>query len=259
MDMMGGLAAAASPFPMEAELAEGRRVADFARKELRLANALNSVDDFKRIVERGDGEGKGKRDEAEKLLKQLASGQMAAPAMYGRPVFSNQDRVFTDLVSYAPGMTTNQDRRAGGGGSGSVAQRSRHPRQDRLASPQVNRNGPHRRLASAPNSATTPSCSTSLGRYAYERTLPSGLREQAVCDGQTLWHLYPELGIGAKRTVSRFHRAFLTDLVPWLVLPAEDLARGADLKKLGENIIAVVPRARKKPAIWMASGCLITA
>ena len=45
------------------------------------------------------------------------------------------------------------------------------------------------------------------GRHVCERTLPLGLRERAICDGQNLWHLYPELAIGARRTVSRFHRA----------------------------------------------------
>ena len=37
------------------------------------------------------------------------------------------------------------------------------------------------------------------GRYAYERTLPLGLKERVVCDGKTLLHLYPDLGIGARR------------------------------------------------------------
>ena len=36
------------------------------------------------------------------------------------------------------------------------------------------------------------------GRYRYERTLFAGLREQVICDGLTLWHLYPDLGIGAE-------------------------------------------------------------
>ena len=47
------------------------------------------------------------------------------------------------------------------------------------------------------------------GRYRYERTTSAGLREQVVCDGTSLWHIYPELGIGARRTLSRFHRRSL--------------------------------------------------
>src|SRR5206468_8740832 len=79
------------------------------------------------------------------------------------------------------------------------------------------------------------------GRYAYERTLPLGLREQVVCDGTTLLHLYPDLGLGARRTVSRFHRAGLSGLLPWLPPPAEDMARGADLVLVDAHTVAVVP------------------
>ena len=79
------------------------------------------------------------------------------------------------------------------------------------------------------------------GRYTYERTLPLGLKERVVCDGKTLLHLYPDLGIGARRTVSRFHRSEFAGLIPWVVPPAEDLARGADLKVVGERTVALIP------------------
>src|SRR5207249_6785722 len=57
------------------------------------------------------------------------------------------------------------------------------------------------------------------GQYVYERVVWEGLRERVVCDGKNLWHLYPELGIGAQRTVSRFHRARFNGLVPWALPP----------------------------------------
>ena len=38
------------------------------------------------------------------------------------------------------------------------------------------------------------------GRYAYERTLSLGLHERVVCDGKTSTHLYPQLGLAARRT-----------------------------------------------------------
>ena len=60
------------------------------------------------------------------------------------------------------------------------------------------------------------------GRYRYQRTTAYGLREQVLCDGTSLWHLYPELGVGARRTLSRFHRAAFTQLVPWALPPVED-------------------------------------
>ena len=34
------------------------------------------------------------------------------------------------------------------------------------------------------------------GRFRFERTTGTGLREQVICDGANLWHLYPDLGIG---------------------------------------------------------------
>ena len=60
------------------------------------------------------------------------------------------------------------------------------------------------------------------GRYNYERTLPLGLKERVICDGQHLLHLYAELGIGARRALTRFHAAEFTRLLPWLVPAARD-------------------------------------
>src|SRR5205807_9047736 len=79
------------------------------------------------------------------------------------------------------------------------------------------------------------------GRFAYERTLAFGLRERVVCDGKTLTHLYPQLALAAQRAASRFHRADLAALVPWYLPPADELARGADLKLAGERTVAIVP------------------
>jgi hypothetical protein len=79
------------------------------------------------------------------------------------------------------------------------------------------------------------------GRYRCERVLPLGLREIIVCDGKTLWHLYPDIGLGARRTVSRFHRADFSSLVPAALPPVEELAHGADVEAVGEDTVAVVP------------------
>src|SRR5262249_8519556 len=79
------------------------------------------------------------------------------------------------------------------------------------------------------------------GSYAAERTLPPGIRERIECDGKTILHLYPDLGIGARRTVSRFHRLDFARSMPWFVPAPEDLARGADLQALDEHTVAVVP------------------
>jgi hypothetical protein len=95
------------------------------------------------------------------------------------------------------------------------------------------------------------------GRFAFVHRTPEGLRERVVGDGRTLWHLYPELGPGALRTFSHFHAADLQDLVPWLVPSAEDLARGADVTLIGERTVAVVPRpagAEAPPALHLIFG-----
>jgi ferric-dicitrate binding protein FerR (iron transport regulator)/tetratricopeptide (TPR) repeat protein len=79
------------------------------------------------------------------------------------------------------------------------------------------------------------------GRYASYRKTPDGLVEESICDGETLWNLYPELGIGAVRPVSRFHRYHLQALVPWLLDPVDEMARGLDLKCVDERTVAVLP------------------
>ena len=64
-------------------------------------------------------------------------------------------------------------------------------------------------------------------------------------------HLYPELGLGGRRRVTRFHRAELADLVPWALPPARDLAHGFDLKMAGERTVARMPAGLKadQPAL----------
>jgi tetratricopeptide (TPR) repeat protein len=89
-----------------------------------------------------------------------------------------------------------------------------------------------------------------IGQFRYERILPSGLREIGVCDGKTLLYVYPELGIGARRAVSRFHRADFIEQVPWVLPPVDDLARGCDIQLLDANTVRLVPREGNKRA-WI--------
>jgi hypothetical protein len=81
------------------------------------------------------------------------------------------------------------------------------------------------------------------GRFAYDRTLVSGLRERVVHDGKTFMHLYPELGVGARRHSSRAYRDALSSLMPWTVPPAEDLAHGADVVRIDTHIVGLKPLA----------------
>lgn len=164
---------------------------------------------------------------------------------YRRPEFSGDDRHFSDLVGYAPGMEMMlADVRGVLEAEAAPSPRSRPGKIDPAAA----------RLIDKARTAGWQSFQTGdvrivfdgTGRYAWERTLPPGLREQVVCDGKTILHLYPDLGIGARRTVSRFHRADFAELVPWAVPPAEDFAHGADLQILGERTVVVIPHKRAK-------------
>jgi Ca-activated chloride channel family protein len=203
---------------------------------------------------RGDGEVR------QRVLDRQMAGYMAqasrAPQYYGRPSYNGNHRVFTDLVSYCPGMCSSPaDIRAVleaeaaprfGNKRGSIDPEARKLIDAaRTADWKVLRFGKNKALAFHYDGQ---------GRYAYERRLAFGLQEKVICDGTHLWHLYPELGIGAKRVVSRFHRIPLANLIPDFVPPADDLAYGADVKKIDERTVAIVPilpAKQEAPTAWI--------
>src|SRR5262249_40644171 len=169
-----------------------------------------------------------------------------APA-YQRPGFGGDDRFFDDLVAQAPGMNTTRTDVLGTIDLEAVPDPANAPGTVEAAAVQLierARACGWRRL-SLPAADRYPAFHVTFdgqGRYVYERVLPEGLREQVVCDGTTLWHLYPDLSIGARRTVSRFHRAEFTGRVPWALPTVEDLARGANLQVVGKHTVRVSPR-----------------
>lgn len=83
------------------------------------------------------------------------------------------------------------------------------------------------------------------GRFVIERSLASGLAERVECDGASLVHLYGDLNIGARRTVSRFHRLDHCASMPWIVPAVDDLTHGADLKLIQPRMVAIVPHGDK--------------
>ena len=191
------------------------------------------------------------------VIDHLLSGG-GQPRLYGRPSFSGDERVFPDLASYAPGMNTSRaDVRA-------VLEAEAAPRLADLSGPI---DPAARKLIDRARAAGWQKLTVSgkdgkpalaiafdgAGRYAYQHTLPNGLREQVVCDGRTLLHLYPDLGIGSRRAVSRFHRADFAGVVPWLVPPAEDLAHGTELTATDD------PHRRHQPAQHAATARTRTA
>jgi ferric-dicitrate binding protein FerR (iron transport regulator)/tetratricopeptide (TPR) repeat protein len=183
----------------------------------------------------------------------------SAPRYYGRPSFNGNHRVFTDLVSYAPGMSSSPaDIRAALEAEAAPRFGSRVGSIDPAARKLIEnaRSSEWRvlKLSSAEGKSVA-FHHDGQGRYAYERQVGLGLRERVVCDGTHLWHLYPELGIGAKRVVSRFHRAQLFDLIPDYLPPADDLAYGADVKLVNENTVALSPirpaKLETEPEAWL--------
>src|SRR5581483_11455073 len=165
------------------------------------------------------------------------------PLLYRRPSIGDDGRLFRDLVAYAPGLNTSAaDIRA-------VLEAEGPPDADDVSG---SIDPAARALIDTARGAgwqavTLPGEGPAdwrivfdgKGRHAFERALPSGLRERVVCDGRTLLHLYPEIGLGARRTLSRFHREEFARLVPWLLPPAEDLARGAELRRIARRTVAV--------------------
>jgi Tfp pilus assembly protein PilF len=83
------------------------------------------------------------------------------------------------------------------------------------------------------------------GRRAYDRAVFDGIKEHVECDGQTLVHIYPQLHIGARRNVSRFHRLAFASEFPFVLPPIEDLAHGADVKLINPTTVVVVPHTKK--------------
>ncbi len=182
---------------------------------------------------------------------------VASSLLYQPPTYTGDARLFSDLVSYAPGLNTSDadiqsvlDAEAAPNLADApghidpdarrLIDQSRRPRWRTLT------------LGGVPKQEFGNEDAPALqfhfdgtGRYVYERTLPLGLHERVVCDGETLWHLYPELGLAARRTVSRFHRAEVAGLAPWTLPPAEDLARGADVEAIDAHTVALVPLGAK--------------
>jgi tetratricopeptide (TPR) repeat protein len=166
--------------------------------------------------------------------------------LHQRPSFSGDERIFFDLVAYLPGMTASSaDIQALLEAEALPPRRVEPGTVDPAARKLIDqaRAAGWQRLTirGEKDEAAFSVIFDGTGRYAYERVLAPGLRERVVCDGKTLWHLYPDLGIGAKRSVGRFHRAAFADLVPWILPPADDLSRGADLKCLDGRTVVVSP------------------
>jgi len=169
---------------------------------------------------------------------------------YSSPYFSNDWRIFSDLLSYAPGVNTSAadicatvENEAG---DLTIRDGAIDPAARRLIDRA--RSFGWKTITIKPGGWQAPFAITfdGAGRFAWNRDLAEGLTEQVICDGQRLLHLYPDLGIGAKRAVSRFHRADFSTVAPFVLGPAEDMARGCDVALASANTVSLIPHGARE-------------
>ncbi|HUU59388.1 MAG TPA: hypothetical protein VMZ50_07585, partial [Phycisphaerae bacterium] len=177
----------------------------------------------------------------------LEGGGVARPfpnVQYRRPVFTGAWHYFDDLTTYAPGLNTARaDVLAMLEAEGPRRARGRRGWVDPAARKLIDaaRAGGWQTVTFGPARGTDALAVTfdGAGRYACRHAAAGGLAERVICDGRTLLHLYDEIGLGARRTVSRFHRRQMLAAIPWLVAPVEDLAVEADVTCVDERTVAV--------------------
>ncbi|MCY2954955.1 MAG: VIT domain-containing protein [Planctomycetota bacterium] len=172
--------------------------------------------------------------------------------LYQRPHFSGDWRFFSDLVHFAPGMNTSQADidavlEAEAAADPAAAPGNIDPAARKLIEQARSTGWQSVTIRPAGRDREFTITFDDSGRYAYQRKISENLREYVYCDGKTLWHIYPDLGIGSQRTVSRFHRAEFASLVPYFLPSADDLARGLDLTLLDPHTIALTPRRIDQP------------
>src|SRR5262249_6723249 len=136
-------------------------------------------------------------------------GQRPAPSskhdylLYKRPAFSGDPRLYSDLTLYAPGLHTSAaDIQAVLEVEAKDLPLPRTGKIDDAARKLIERaRSVGWRKVVYPSQAKESGFEIVVdgaGRYLYERTLPLGLRETVICEGKTLLHLYPEIGLGGK-------------------------------------------------------------
>jgi ferric-dicitrate binding protein FerR (iron transport regulator) len=173
--------------------------------------------------------------------------QVALPNLrYTTPQVRSDVHAFRDLLSFAPAMqSTAADVLAVLEAEAESAKKPPQGRIDPSAKALIDRARTRGWRAIMLPAGTTGEKVTihhdGAEKFRYQRRTLDGLLEQVVCDGRTLLHVYPEIGLAARREMSRHHRAELSRLVPWYLPPAEDLARGAHVTRMGQRTVAITP------------------
>jgi Vault protein inter-alpha-trypsin domain/Flp pilus assembly protein RcpC/CpaB/FecR protein len=122
-----------------------------------------------------------------------------AALLYQQPTVNgiNAQLLFRDLVAFAPGMETSQADILATIEAEAALEAVKLGRIDDAARKLIDaaRATGWRRNSIKLDDATLNIVYDGAGRFAYDRVLPTGLREIVVCDGATLLHLYPEIGL----------------------------------------------------------------
>jgi tetratricopeptide (TPR) repeat protein len=156
-----------------------------------------------------------------------------------------------NLLTYAPGMhTTRADVLAVLDAEAEIEGQPDTGRVDNRARRLIERSrrgGWHRLIVEEDSEHEAGLVFDGQGRYRIESKTTFDLKETTARDGNHLWHLYPELGIGAQRPASRFYGNTAQRLIPWLVPSADELALGADVVALDDRTLAVIPHIHTNP------------
>lgn len=163
-----------------------------------------------------------------------------------KPVFGGDRRLFGDLVSMAPGMnTTPQDVLALLSRELKLDDRIQSGPVDPQARELIDQARRHQwESVTRPGTAGLPGMTVvydGQGRFSWERILASGLRERVVCDGQKLWHTYPEINLATSRPMNRHYAGILKTYVPWMLSSADELALGAEVRLLDQLTVEIIP------------------
>lgn len=173
---------------------------------------------------------------------------LASYATYKRPSLKHGDRDFFDLLAYAPAMNSSSldllgviEAEAG------VHHFGRKGTVDPEARALMERARPRGWQTWTRTDGTI--AFDGDFRASAQRVLGSGLEERLTSDGASQTTVYPQLGVGARRKLGRWHRLAWCDAVPGLPPRVDDLALGADVRLVDAKTIAVVSNARDKDEV----------
>ena len=169
----------------------------------------------------------------------LRNGIMPQPPNRSLQAGISQDEVFLrDLTIYAYGFTTTLTDRASVVEEALALTQGTVSEDARALIKRARKQGAVHKVDG--KDAAAPVISAE-GRFQSDARNIWGLREIITCDGTTLRHLYPEIGLGTERKMTGARWREVTAAFPWIVAPVEVLAQDADVKCDGGRTIEITP------------------